>query len=99
MRQPNRNRLDVSPQETRASIKRVIKRLKKNQRSGKKIKDNIDQDPKLKNHKDLLETIPGIGKKTSHLLLAEIEFERFDSARDVAAYAGVTPSKENQAPV
>ncbi|MEZ5345689.1 MAG: IS110 family transposase [Pyrinomonadaceae bacterium] len=94
MRQAERNRLDVSPQETRASIKRVIKTFEKEIKDlEKKIKDNIDQDPKLKNHKDLLETIPGIGKKTSHLLLAEIEFERFDSARDVAAYAGVTPKQ------
>lgn len=94
MRQAEKNRLDVSPNNTRSSIKRMIKMLEKEIHDlEKQIKDHIDQDPKLKNQKDLLETIPGIGEKTSHMLLSEVEFERFDSARDVAAYAGVTPKQ------
>ncbi len=94
MLQAERNRLDVSPKDTRSSIKRVIKTLEKEIESlGKQIKDHIDQDPKLKNQNELLKTIPGIGEKTSHMLLGEIDFERFDSARDVAAYAGVTPKQ------
>jgi transposase len=47
----------------------------------------------LKAQSELLETIPGIGRRTAHLLLGEIEFERFDSARSLAAQAGVTPRK------
>ena len=94
MLQAERNRLDVSPKDTKSSIKRIIKTLEKEiQELGKQIKDHIDQDPKLKNQNDLLKTIPGIGEKTSNMLLSEIEFERFDSARDVAAYAGVTPKQ------
>jgi len=94
MLQAERNRLDVSPKDTRSSINRIIKTLEKEIESlGKQIKDHIDQNPKLKNQNDLLKTIPGIGEKTSQLLLAEIEFERFDSARAVAAYAGVTPKQ------
>jgi transposase len=45
----------------------------------------------LKEQSELLQTIPGIGKRTAHLLLAEIEFKRYDSARQIAAQAGVTP--------
>ncbi len=94
MLQTEKNRLDVSPKDTRSSINRVIKTLEKEIESlGKQIKDHIDQDPKLKNQNDLLKTIPGIGEKTSQMLLGEIDFERFDSARDVAAYAGVTPKQ------
>ncbi|MEZ5344314.1 MAG: hypothetical protein R2681_02055 [Pyrinomonadaceae bacterium] len=54
MRQAERNRLDVSPQEKVSNV--LLKRLKRS-KIWKKIKDNIDQDPKLKNQ-DLLETIP-----------------------------------------
>ena len=94
MLQTEKNRLDVSPKDTRSSINRVIKTLEKEIESlGKQIKDHIDQDPKLKNQNDLLKTIPGIDEKTSQMLLGEIDFERFDSARDVAAYAGVTPKQ------
>ncbi|MGH9947744.1 MAG: IS110 family transposase [Pyrinomonadaceae bacterium] len=55
------------------------------------IKDHIDNHPDLKQQSDLLQTIPGIGEKTARLLLGEIEFSQFTSARALAAYAGVTP--------
>jgi transposase len=39
-----------------------------------------------------LESIPGIGKRTATKLLAEIEdISQYKSARQVAAYAGLTP--------
>lgn len=94
MLQTEQNRLDVSPIDTKSSIRRIIKTLEEEIHDlEKQIKDHIDQDPKLKNQHDLLKTIPGIGEKTSTMLLSEIEFERFDSARAVAAYAGVTPKQ------
>jgi transposase len=94
MLQAEKNRLDVSPKDTKSSIERIIKMLEKEiEDLQKQIKDHINQDPKLKNQNDLLQTIPGIGEKTSIMLLGEVEFERFDSARDVAAYAGVTPKQ------
>jgi transposase len=94
MLQAERNRLDVSPKDTKPSIRRIIKTLEKEiQDLNKQVKEHIDQDPKLKNQSDLLKTIPGIGEKTSNLLLGEVEFERFESARDVAAFAGVTPKQ------
>lgn len=48
----------------------------------------------MKDQHRLLQTIPGIGEKTANLLLAEIEFARYRSAREVAAYAGVTPKRK-----
>lgn len=94
MLQVERNRLDVSPKNVQSSIRRIIKTLEKEIQSLEtQIKDQIDQDPKLKNQNDLLKSIPGIGEKTSHMLLSEVEFERFDSAREVAAFAGVTPKQ------
>lgn len=94
MLQAEKNRLDVSPKDTKSSIKRIIKTLEKEiQDLQKQVKEHINQDPKLKNQNDLLQTIPGIGEKTSSMILGEVEFERFDSARDLAAYAGVTPKQ------
>jgi transposase len=88
------NRLDVTPEGIRPSLKRVIKDLKKEIDNVQRlIKDHIDNHPDLKQQSDLLQTIPGIGEKTARLLLGEIEFSSFDSARALAAYAGVTPQK------
>ena len=41
-----------------------------------------------------MQTIPGIGARTANLLLSEVEFDRYDSARAIAAQAGVTPRKK-----
>jgi len=89
-----RNRLDVAPGSVRASLKRVIAGLEKEIGDLQRlIKDHIDNNPDLKRQSDLLRTIPGIGEKTARLLLGEIEFRQFSSARALAAYAGVTPRR------
>lgn len=56
------------------------------------IKDHIDQNPDLKSQAQLLESIPGIGASTAALLLAELgDISHFESARQVAAFAGLVP--------
>ena len=61
-------------------------------RTEQQIDDHIDRHPDLKQQCQLLESIPGIGKRTATKLLAEIEdISRYKSARQVAAYAGLTP--------
>jgi len=62
-----------------------------------RLEDRIDQHVEstdtLARNRDLLETIPGIGQTTAALVLAELgDYERFESARQAAAYAGLTPS-------
>ena len=57
------------------------------------IKEHINRHPDLKEQDQLLQTIPGIGIRTSQLLLAEIDFSRYATARQIAAYAGVIPKK------
>ena len=65
-----------------------IKDLKKN------IKNHIDQNPNLKNQKDLLVTIPGIADLTASKILSEIpQIKNFDSVRKIVAYAGLNPSQ------
>jgi transposase len=96
MLQAEKNRLPISPPKTKPSIERMIQTLEQEiadlQAS---IDDHLDQNPELKEQQKLLQSIPGIGEKTAQLLLSEIEFSRYESARQVAAYAGVTPKKKD----
>jgi transposase len=56
------------------------------------IREHIDAHPTLKSQKDLLVSIPGIADTTAAVLLSELlEVSLFDSARQVAAFAGLTP--------
>jgi len=77
------------------SLRRVIDNLDQEMAQVKKqIHDLIDQDQDLKEKRDLLVTIPGIGEQTANLLLAEIpKLEQFPSAKQLAAYVGLTPSE------
>jgi transposase len=59
----------------------------------KSIKDHIDRHPGLRQKCDLLTTIPGIAETTSANLLSELCFDQFSTARQAAAYAGLTPSE------
>ena len=95
MLQMERNRFDTAAEKTKPSITRMSKTFEQEiDHLRKSIKEHIDRNPDLKSQEQLLETIPGIGQRTAQLLLAEIEFARYDSARAVAAYAGVTPKKK-----
>jgi transposase len=57
------------------------------------IQEHIDQHPELKSKRTLLESIPGIGKKTAAILLAEMPNPHQLSAKQVAAFAGLTPEQ------
>ncbi len=94
MRQAEENRLAQASLEIKPSIERMIGLFKEEIKElEEQIKRHIDRNPHLKEQSRLLQTIPGIGARTANLLLAEIEFDRYDSARAIAAQAGVTPRK------
>lgn len=93
-RQQHLNRLETT------NIKNVVKSLRKLvahfdaeiKRIEQQINDHVDRHPDLKQQCQLLESIPGIGKRTATRLLAEIaDISQYKSARQVAAYAGLTP--------
>ena len=95
MRQMESNRLEAAPKQVKTSIGRIIATIDEEIKELEElIKQHFEDHPDLKHKKDLLESIPGIGEKTAQLLLSEIQFERFDSARQVAAQAGITPYRE-----
>lgn len=60
------------------------------------IRDHIQRHPHLRQQHDLLTSIPGIGDLTAFKLLAEIvDVHAFDSARQLAAFAGLTPRERH----
>jgi transposase len=71
--------------------------LKQQQQVIKKlIGDHFDQHPHLKQQRDLLTSIPGIGDMTASVLLAEIrDVSDYNNARQLAAYAGLTPCERS----
>ena len=75
------------------SLRKLVRYLETEiERTEKQIADHIDQHPDLKQQCQLLESIPGIGQCTAAKLLSEIEnISQYKSARQVAAYAGLTP--------
>ena len=57
----------------------------------KMIAEHINNDPDLRNKKDLLETIPGVGPRVSGHMTALFAGRTFDSAEQLAAYLGLVP--------
>lgn len=91
-----KNRLhDARSKSVKQSIKRHIKQMEKeNKTITVKLKEIIWGDPVLRNRLELLISIPGIGEATGLQIIAEMgNIDWFEKARDLAAYAGVTPSR------
>jgi transposase len=93
--QQERNRLSEPGliKEVQQSIKATIRFLETQiSKVNKQIEQHIDSHPKLKQDKELLESIPGIGDITALWILAELpDVKQFASADAAAAYAGVNP--------
>lgn len=93
LRQQESNRLEVCHASVRDSVQAIIIALDAESADIKRrINDFIDRDPDLRNKRELLESIPGIGEATSAQLLTWLsEPEKFSSAKAAAAFAGLTP--------
>ena len=80
----------------RKSLKRLIAHLEKEiDKLEKEMRAVIENNPDLKRDYDLLTTIPGVGFITAAVVLAEVgDLRRFGTSRQVAAFAGVTPSRK-----
>ena len=60
----------------------------------KQIADVIGQDPNVKRKKDLLDSIPAIGKVTIPHILAELDdLEKFNHVRELVAFIGLAPQE------
>ena len=89
------NQIDQSENSTVTdSLKSVLESVNEQiDRLENRIDQHIQSCRRLARDRDLLKTIPGIGQTTAALVLAELgDHERFESARQAAAYAGLTPA-------
>lgn len=94
MRQMERNRLDTAPPATQASMQALIATLDQEISTLRAtIRQMIDDDPKLRGRRDLLDTIPGLGEATiAHLLVLFSPHYGFHSAKQVVAFVGLAPN-------
>ena len=95
MRQMERNRQEGADATVQPSIDRVLTLLDAEiEQTRATIHDHLDQDPDLRQRRDLLDTIPGLGETTIAVVLACLgDINRFDNAKSVAAFAGLSPAE------
>lgn len=95
MRQQESNRLTsgVAAETVIASLQQHIAFLDQQIVNLKRqIHDHLNQFPHLKQQRDLLDSIPGLGELTIATVLAEVPtILAFETAAQLAAFAGVTP--------
>jgi len=81
-----------APEQVMTSLTNSLSFLEEQKaRLQKEIDDHLDQHPKLKEERQLLLTIPGIGEKLSMLFLALFNNRNFVNAPQVAAFLGLIP--------
>jgi len=95
MRVAEENRLSsgITVDLVRESVEELLNHLNEQiKRTEELIRKHINSNPTLKQRRELLDSIPGIGETTAALLLSEItDIKQYRSARQVAAYAGLVP--------
>jgi len=97
MYQQEENRLETATVSVAKLTRSHLEYIKEQQAEIKKmISDHFDQHPHLKQQRELLTSIPGIGEQTAAVLLAEVgRIEDYKNARQLAAYAGLTPCERS----
>jgi len=93
MRTQEQNRLLVARESVRSGITAHLSYLEKAIAEVEAaIRQKIDDDPDLKQQRDLLDSIPGLGDKTIPVLLSYYGGpQRFDKAKQAVAFAGLDP--------
>lgn len=100
MRQQEKNRLEALDHGTPTTVRRMVdehiewlnNQIKKVQ---SEIDDHIDGNPELRLDAELIESIPGIGRRAAAQFLAYIgDVRRFHNAKALAAFIGVTPRQK-----
>jgi len=93
MRSQEKNRISTAHESVIVLIKQHISYLDQEiERIRKQIADLIGRNPHLKQKKDLLDSIPGLGKATIPHLLAELDnLDKFTHVREMVAFIGLAP--------
>ncbi len=78
--------------EVKQSIEAIVKAIEKQlDKVDKETDDVIRQMPELKQKAEFLQSIPGIGKTTAHMLVAELPELGILNRRQIAALVGLAP--------
>lgn len=86
------NDFSPAPEAVRESIAQSIAFLEAElKRLEDMIATHIDDDPDLRNKKDLLKTIPGVGPRVASHMTALFAGRTFERAEQLAAYLGLVP--------
>ncbi len=93
MRQQEQNRLEASNKILKKSIRKLIRYLDKEIEELKgEINKHIDRDPELRDKRKLLESIPGVGEATIHIILSHFaSIEKFKNAKSLTSFLGIAP--------
>jgi transposase len=91
-----KNRLETASDALSTDINSHIAFMEQQQvRLRQQMQAHIDQHGDLKQQQQLLDSIPGIAQDTAARILGELgHWQTFGSARQLAAYAGVTPQEK-----
>jgi transposase len=95
MRSQEKNRISTAHESVSLLIKEHIAYLDQEiEKIRQQIADLIRQDPNLKRKKDLLDSIPALGKATIPHILAELDdLEKFTHVRELVAFIGLAPKE------
>ena len=93
MRQQEQNRLEVSDEVLKRSIRRHIRYIDKQiEELKREINKHIDRNPELRGKRKLLESIPSVGEATINVILSHFgEIEKFPSAKRLVSFLGIAP--------
>ena len=84
--------VSVTPQVVLDSLHQSLEFLKHQKRAlQKRIDDHIAGHPQLKHDRELLESIPAIGRKSASRMLCVLHSRPFRAAASVAGYLGLVP--------
>jgi transposase len=95
MRSQEKNRVSTAHESVSLLIKEHIAYLDQEiERIRQQIAGLIEQDPNLKGRKELLDSIPALGKATIPRILAELDdLEKFNHVRELVAFIGLAPKE------
>jgi transposase len=93
LQQMERNRLDTADAAVKGSIQTLIEIMDREIKAlREQIRRHIDDDPDLRQRRDWLDTIPGLGEATTaHFLVLFSPHYGFLNAKQVAAFIGLNP--------
>jgi transposase len=92
MQSEEKNRIESAREAVRDSLDTHLRWLADEiKRLERAISKSLDDDPSLRDKRELLHSIPGLGERTLAILLAYgLGQQRFDNARQFAAFAGLS---------